>query len=77
MEKDVNAEVKAKLQLLSGIRKINFWYPRGYRPLVKKGKDNTNSEHRDETPINKAKSHNSFSTNQPQIQASKKDKRDR
>ena len=46
--------------------------------MVKKNKDNTYWKYRDEA-FNKdkdmAKSHNSFFTNQPQMQASKKDKR--
>ncbi len=43
--------------------------------MVKKDKDNTNWEHRDEASKNKAKSHNSFSANQTQTQAPRKDKR--
>ncbi len=47
----------------------------GYRLLVKKDKDDANQEYQNETLKNKAKSYNSASANQPQIQASKKDRR--
>ncbi len=43
--------------------------------MVKKDKDDTNWKHQDETPKNNTKSYNSFFANQPQTQASKKDKR--
>ncbi len=74
VKKVVNIEVKANLQLLSGTREIDSRCPRSYRPSVKKDKDDVNWEYRDETPKNKAKSHNSSSANQPQTQTLKKNK---
>ena len=78
IEKAVNIEAKTSLQLPFGTKKINSKYPKGYRPLVKKNKDNTSWEYCNEAfnkDKNKAKSHNSSFANQFQIQASKKDKR--
>ncbi len=74
VKKAINIEANINLQSPSGIREIDSRYPKDYKLLVKKDKDNTNQEYQDEAPKDKAKSHNSFSANQPQIQASKKDK---
>ncbi len=66
IEKAINVEVKTSLQSLSGTKEINSKYPRGYRSLVKKDKDNINQEHQDEISNkdkDKAKSHNSSSAN--------------
>ncbi len=43
-----------------------------YRLSIKKDKDDANRKYWDEAPKDKAKSHNPFSANQPQTQASKK-----
>ncbi len=70
VEKAVNIEVKASLSSPSMTREINSRCPKGYRPLVKKNKNNINWEHWDEVPNkdkDKVKSHNSSSANQPQI----------
>ncbi len=75
VEKAINVEAKASLQSSSETREIDCKCPKGYRPLVKK--DDINWEHQDEASNknkDKAKSHNFFSTNQPQTQAFKKDK---
>ncbi len=42
VEKAVNVEAKIGLQLFSETREIDSIYPKGYRPLVKKDKDETN-----------------------------------
>ncbi len=64
VEKAIDIEVKTSLKLPSGTRKIDFRYPKGYRPVVKKDKDNSNQEYRDEDKNkDKTKSHNHFSTN--------------
>ncbi len=68
-------EAKANLLPPSGTKEINSRCPKGYRPSVKKDKDDANWEHQDEAPNDKAKSHNSSSANQPQTSAPKKDKR--
>ncbi len=77
VEKAVNAEAKASLQPPSGTREIDSRCPKGFRPSVKKDKDEANREHRDrDKDKDKAKPHNPSSANsQPQTQASKKDKR--
>ncbi len=72
VEKDIDIEAKANLQPPFGTREINSKCPRGYIPSIKKDKDNANQEHLAKALKDKAKSHNSSSTNQPQIQASKK-----
>ncbi len=81
VEKTVNAEAKASLQPPSGTRKIDSRCSKGYRPLVKKDKDNTYWEQRDETSNKdkeKAKCHNLLSSaNQPQTQASNSKRRQR
>ncbi len=74
LEKAVDIEARTNLQSLSGTREINFRCLKGYRLLVKKDKDDTNWEHRDKAPKDKVKSHNFSSANQPQTQASKKDR---
>ena len=77
VEKVVNAKTKAGLQLHSMIREIDSRCPKKHRSLVKKDKDNTYQEHRDEASNKdkeKAKSHLLSSANQPQTQASKKNK---
>ncbi len=74
VEKAINTKVEANLQPPSKTKEINSRCLRGYRPSVKKDKDDANWKHRDEAPKNKTKSHNSSSINQPQIQASKKDR---
>ena len=77
VEKAVNAEAKAGLQPHSMIKEIDSRYPKKYRPLVKKDKDDAYQEHRNKVfnkDKKKAKSHPSFSANQLETQASKKDK---
>ncbi len=48
VEKSVNIKAKAKLQSPSKAKEIDSRYPRGYRLLVKKDKDNANWEHQNE-----------------------------
>ncbi len=72
-------DIKAKVNLQPPfyIRKINFKYPKGYRPTAKKDKEDTYQKTRDEAfkDKDKAKSYNSStSANQPKTQAPKKDK---
>ncbi len=76
VEKAINVEAKTILQPSSKIEKIDSKYLRGYRPLVKKDKDNANWEHWDgDKDKDKAKSHNPSSiNNQPQAQLLKKNK---
>ncbi len=77
MEKEGDVKVKANLQLPFYVREIGSRYPKGYHLSAKKDKKDTYWEFCDETSNknkDKAKSHNSFSANQPQIQALKKDK---
>ncbi len=76
IEKAINIEVKASLQLPFKIREIDSRYLRNYRPSIKKNKDDANREYRNRNKDkHKAKSHNISPTNsQPQTQASKKDK---
>ncbi len=66
VEKTINTKVKANLQPFSGTREIDSRCPRGYRPSVKKDKDDANWEHWDETLKDKIKSHNSSFANQLQ-----------
>ena len=78
VEKAVNVKVKASLQPLSKTKEINSRYSKSYRPSTKKNKNNASRGHCNKTFTNdkdKAKSHNSSIVNQPQTQASKKDKR--
>ena len=80
VEKVVNAETKAGLQPHSIIREIDSRCPKKYRPLVKKDQDNAYQEHCNEASNKnkkKAKSHPLFFANQPQTQASKKNKHHR
>ncbi len=63
VEKVINVEVKTNLQPPSGTKEINFRCPKGYRPLVKKNKDDANWKNQDETPKDKAKSYNFSSAN--------------
>ncbi len=68
VEKAVSVEAKANLQPPSGTREIDSKYLKGYKPSIKKDKDNTYWEHHNEAfnqDKDKAKSHNSFSANQP------------
>ncbi len=78
VEKADDVEIKANLQPPFYIREIDSRCPKGHRLLAKKDKEDTYWE-----PCNKAsnkdkdkaKSHNSSaSANQPQTQATKKDK---
>lgn len=76
VKKAINTKAKASLQPSSGTREINSRYPKKYKPLVKKDKNDANQEHRNEVS-NKdkdiAKFHNlSFANSQPQTQISKK-----
>ncbi len=74
VEKAINAEAKASLQPPSGTRGINSRYPKRYRPLVKKDKDDAYREQRNEASNRdkeKTRFHNSSSSaNQPQTQVS-------
>ena len=45
--KAVDIEVKASLQPPFETRKIDFRYPKGYKPLVKKDNDDAYQEQRD------------------------------
>ncbi len=78
MEKAGDAEAKANLQPPFYVRDIDTRCPKGHRPSVKKNKEDTYREPQNETSKDKdkAKSHSSSTyANQPQTQASKKDKR--
>ncbi len=78
MEKVGNVEAKTNLQSPFYVREIDSRCPKGHRLSAKKNKEDTYEEPRDEAfnkNKDKAKSHNSSSTNQPQTQAPKKDKR--
>ncbi len=74
VEKAGDAEAKANLQPPFYVRDIDARCPKSYRPSAKKNKDDTYQKPRDEASKDKAKSQTS-STNQPQTQAPKKDKR--
>ncbi len=77
MKKAGDAEAKANLQPPFYVRDIDARCPKGHRPSSKKDKEDTYREPQSEASKdkNKAKSHSSStSANQPQIQASKKDK---
>ncbi len=63
IEKTVGTDVKASLQPLFRTKEIDSKCLRGHRPLVKIDKNKANREHLDETPKNKAKSHNSSFAN--------------
>ncbi len=81
VEKAIDIEAKASLQPPSGTREIDSRCPKGYRPSVKKDKDDAYRKQRNEASNRdkeKAKSHNlSSSANQPQTQASNFKKRQR
>ncbi len=69
MEKASDVEAKANLQPPFYVREIDSRCLKGHRPSVKKNKEDTYREPRDEASKDKekAKSHNSFtSANQPQ-----------
>ncbi len=74
VEKIVNVEAKTSFRPPSETREIDFRCPRDYWPSIKKDKDNANREHLDEVSKykDKTKSYNSFSTNEPHTQTSKK-----
>ena len=77
VKKAVNVEAKASLQSYSMIREIDSICPKRHRSSIKKDKDNAYWEYRDEGSNKnkeKAKSHPLSSANQPQTQASKKNK---
>ena len=73
IEKAVNIEAKASLQPPSETKKIDSKYPKRYKPLVKKDKDDVYWDQHDKASNRnkkKTKSHNlSSSTNQTQTQA--------
>ncbi len=80
MEKVGDIEAKGNLQPPFYVKEIDSRYPKDHCPLTKKDKEDTYQEPRDEASKDKniAKSYNSStSTNQPQIQASKKEKHSR
>ncbi len=80
VEKAGDVEAKANLQPSFYVKDINTKCPKGHRPSAKKDKEDTYQEPQNNASKDKdkAKSHNSStSANQPQIQASKKDKRNR
>ncbi len=80
MEKAGDVEAKANLQPPFDVRDIDVRCPKGHRLSTKKDKKDTYREPQNEASKNrdKAKSHSSStSVNQPQTQASKKDKRGR
>lgn len=76
VEKTVNVEVNASLQLFSRTREIDSKYPKDHKLLAKKDKNDANQKYWDrDKDISKAKSHKpSFIYNQPQIQAPKNNK---
>ena len=70
VKKAVNVRTKTSLQPLFGAKKIDSRCPQNYRLLVKKDKDDIYWKHCKEVSNkdkDKAKFHNSFSANQPQI----------
>ena len=77
VEKAVNVEAKAGLKPHSIVQEIDSRCSKGHRPSVKKNKDDTYQEHRNKASNKdkkKAKSYPLSFANQPQTQASKKDK---
>ena len=72
VEKARDIEAKTNVQPPSFVQEIDFRSPKSHRPLSKKDKEDTQREHRNETPKEKAKSQTPFTTNQPQTQDSKK-----
>ncbi len=77
MEKTDDVEAKANLQPLFYVKNIDARCPKGHCPSAKKDKKDTYRESRDDASKDNAKSQTSSSTNQPQTQAPKKDKRGR
>ncbi len=63
VEKNVNVEPKASLQSLSKTKEINSRYPKNYRLIAKKDKDDITGEHRNGDKVN---SHNFSPTNTTQ-----------
>ncbi len=76
-EKAGDIEAKANLQPPFYVREIDSKHPKGHRPSAKKDKEDTYQESCNEASKDKdkVKSQTSSSTNQPQTQAPKKDKR--
>ncbi len=76
VEKTGDVEAKVNLQSLFYVREIDFRYPKGYRSSAKKDKVNIYSEpcNKASKDKNKAKSYTPTFANQPQTQASKKNK---
>ena len=81
VKKTIDAKAKTSLQSPFETRKIDSKCLKGYKPLVKKDKDNTYWKQRNKAfnrDKKKAKSHNlSSSANQPQTQASNSKKHQR
>ncbi len=76
MEKAGDVKAKANLQPTFYVRDINARCPKSHCLSAKKDKEDTYQEPRDKASNkDKAKSNSSISTNQPQTQALKKDKR--
>ncbi len=78
VEKAGDTKAKANLPPPFYVREIDSRYPKGYRPLTKKDKEDTYREPQNEASKDKdkAKSHSSpTSANQSETQAPKKDKR--
>ena len=74
VEKAGDAKAKNNLQPPSYIWEIDSKCPKSHCQSTKKDKEDTQQNHRKESSKNKekAKSHNSSATNQPQTQDSKK-----
>ena len=69
VKKTIDIKVKASLQLLSRIRKIDFKCPKGYRPSAKKEKNKASWEYQDrDKDKDKAKLHNPLFANTNQLQ---------
>ncbi len=80
VEKVGDIKAKANLQPTFYVKEIDSRCPKGHRPLAKNNKKDNYRESRNEVSNkdkDNAKSHNSFSANQPQTQTPKKDKRGR
>ena len=72
VEKAGDVEAKANLQLPSYVWEIDSRFPKSYCPSSKKDKKDIQQEYYDEASKEKAKSQTFSTTNQPQIQNSKK-----
>ena len=74
VKKTRDVEAKANLQPPFYVREIDSKCPKGYRPSVKKDKEDANREYRNKASKDKdkAKSPTPFSANQLPAQASKK-----